>query len=55
MLMRAEFATANMVMTPNTLSGNHGAPASTTFSSGVAPSLSASISTSAIAVTETSR
>ena len=54
MLIRAVFATANMVMTPKTLSGKSGAPASTTRSSGgVSGSLSWSAGTRAIAEIDT--
>ena len=55
MLISAEFATAHMVMMPKTLSGNQGAPASTTLSRGVAPSPKAFASTRAMAVIDTSR
>ena len=55
MLISAEFATANIAMNGKTASSARpGAPASTTLSSGVAPSLSSSSGTSATAVTETS-
>ena len=54
MLISAELATANIVMTPKRPIGKPGAPASTTCSSGVSPSLSASAGTSAIAEIDTS-
>jgi hypothetical protein len=47
-------ATANIVMTAKSPSGKPGAPASTTCSSGVSPSLSRSDGTSAMAEIETS-
>jgi hypothetical protein len=54
MLMRALLATANMVMKPNTPSGKPGAPACTTFRSGVSPSPSSAGGTSAMAEIDTS-
>src|ERR671921_331824 len=49
MLISAVLATANIVMTPKRPIGKPGAPASTTCSSGVSPSLSRSAGTSAMA------
>jgi hypothetical protein len=54
MLISALLATANMVMMPNTPRGNPGAPACTTFSSGVSPSPRSSGETSAMAEIDTS-
>ena len=53
MLMRALFATANMVMKPKMPSGKFGAPAWTTLRSGVSPSPSCSGGTRVIAEIET--
>ena len=47
MLMSEMFATANIVMIAKIHTGNAGAPAATTLSSGVVPSLSWSMGTSA--------
>ena len=54
MLISALLATANMVMKPKIQSGKFGAPACTTFSSGVSPSPSCSGGTSVIAEIDTS-
>jgi hypothetical protein len=54
MLIRALLATANMVMKPKMPSGKPGAPACTTCSSGVSPSLSFSGDTNVMAEIDTS-
>jgi hypothetical protein len=54
MLISALLATANMVMKPNIQTGKFGAPACTTFNSGVSPSPSCSGETSVMEEIETS-
>jgi hypothetical protein len=53
MLISALLATANIVMKPKISSGKFGAPAWTTFSSGVSPSPRSSGDTSVIAEIDT--